>query len=169
MKIIALDIATSTGACFDGPEGRPVFVTHRVPDLCLGLKLKSFAAWLYELIGVIEPDLLAIEAPLVQRGGNFKSNIDTARLLNNLAGTAHYVAACAGVPVTEKNVGTIKLHFAGSGRADKRAMMERCRQLRWTVRNDHEADAAGLWCLVKSERQPLWAPTATPLFAAVSA
>ena len=165
MIVLALDIATSTGACWDGPEGRPVFQTHTCPPLGLGQKCKSFAAWLDELITVVQPGLVAVEAPLMRtRGVQLRSSIDVDRLLITMAGIAQFVAACNGIATTEKNVQTVKKHLTGFAHADKQAMVDRCRMIGWAVRNDHEADAAALWSLVKSERELGWAPQGTVLF-----
>jgi hypothetical protein len=60
----------------------------------------------------------------------------------------------------------VKKHFAGTGRADKSAMIARCRQLGWPARNDHEADAAAVWSHIKALVDPKFSLTVTPLFQA---
>ena len=165
MIVLALDIATATGAAWDGPDGQPVFATHRAPDLGLGLKCKSFAGWLDETIMVVGPDLVAVEAPLMRTHNvKLRSSIETDRLLITLAGMAHYVAACSGLAVVEKNVQEVKAYFVGGRHVDKPAMIARARLLGWNVRNDHEADAGALWALVRSQRDPQFRIDTTPLF-----
>lgn len=165
MILLALDISTRTGCCWDGNE-RPFFRTITLPQLALGLRCKSFVTQLYELVGVVKPDLIAIEAPLVPIGKGFdvQTTVDTVRLLITLAGMASYVAACAGVPTTERTAQQTKKHLTGARHADKQAVFDRCVMLGWQPKNYDEADAGALYALVKAEREPGWAPASSPLF-----
>lgn len=166
--VLALDIATRTGAAWDGDGGRPRVATFVLPAgsgiESMGRRVKAFVAWLHPLGQLIKPDVVAIEAPLVTRGDNVKTNVDTVRLLITLAGVAHYVANTLGCRSIEKNVQSVKRHWAGSGHADKAAMLARCRQLGWQVEDDHQADACALWALVKAELDPAFGYRTTPMF-----
>ncbi len=165
MRVLALDIALHTGACYDGANGEPMFHTIMLPDLGFGARCQAFVTKLYDLVTVVQPDLIAVEAPLVPigRGFDVQTTVKTVRLLITLAGLASYVAACAGVAITEKTAQQTKKHLTGSKHADKKAVMDRCRQLGWNPRNYDEADAAALWAMTKAEREPGWSYNTSPL------
>lgn len=169
--VAAYDVATDVGFSTDDPkgEGRPIFATFHGPRHAAredyGVRYAAFRAWMVDTITVHQPELIAIEAPLMPRGDNMKTNLITVRLLMGLAAVAEEVAATMGVRCVEENVQTIKKHFAGTGRADKDAMLARCRQLGWAVANHHEADAAALWSYCKAKTDPKFQYSTTPLFA----
>lgn len=170
MKVLALDIATQSGIAVDHPDGmRPICTTFRLPDVGgpddHGPRLEAFEEHLCDLMEMHQPTWLAYEAPLVPHGDNIITRAQTVLLLIKLAGVAELVGSRYGCRRRAVNLKTVKKHFAGSGNADKDAMRARCGQLRWSVRNDDESDAAGLWCYVKSITSPMFAPMATPLFA----
>jgi Holliday junction resolvasome RuvABC endonuclease subunit len=167
--VLALDLASASGAAWDGPDGKPLFETFRLPPYYgpaeLGARSKKFVIWLHGLMERVKPAVVAIEAPLVPtKHGNLKTTAETVRLLISLVAMAHYVAECNDARVIEKNVQTVKRHWTGTGAADKHMMMQRCRQMGYPIHNDHEADAAGLWSLVKSEICPGFSYQTSPLF-----
>lgn len=165
MKVLALDISTSTGVAVDHPDGnRPICTTFSLPDADDGVRLEKFEEHVCDLIEMHDPAWVAWEAPLIPHGNALLSRAQTVLLLIQLAGVANLVATRFGCRRKAVNVSTVKKQFAGHGRADKPAMIARCNLLRWPVRNDHEADAAGVWCYVKSITNPMFAPMATPLF-----
>jgi len=158
--VLALDISTHTGAAWDGPSGAPLLATWDAPHVFdpddFGTRYTAFRNWLVPLVGIVKPNILVFEAPIPDRGNNVKRNARTARLLLGLAAHAEEIGnADPNVEeVIEKNVHTIKLYWTGASRADKAAMIARCRQVGWLPKTDHEADAAALWSLVKSETDP---------------
>lgn len=163
---LALDIATQTGACWDAEDGRPRFVTFRTPSPIrgeggadFGPTFLAFDRWLTGHIAVTKPRRIAFEAPMqvVGFGASTRpTSQQTVRLLMGLASIAELVAAKAEIPTYELNISTAKKHFAGSGRADKAAMMARCKQLGWPVRTDHEADAGAVWSCLKATTDKSW-------------
>ena len=165
--VLALDIASETGAAWDAPGGRrPLCSTWRAPYAStkeFGPRFAAFFRWLDDVIVVVKPDLLAFEAPLVPHGSNMRTSADTVRYLIGLASIAETVASMHLIEAVEENVATIKKHFTGNGRADKGGMLARARALNWACRNDHEADAAALWCYVKAIDDPAWSFIATPI------
>lgn len=172
MKCLALDIASATGAAVDHPDGtRPICTTFRLPDVGgpddHGPRLEKFEDWLCDQLDVHAPEFVAYEAPLVPHG-NMKTTASTALLLIKLVGVAELVAARYGCRRKPVNVATVKKFWTGHGRAEKEAMMARCDQLRWSYRNDHEADASAVWAWCKSITEPAFAPLATPLFRQVA-
>lgn len=171
MIVLALDIATATGAAWDGPNGAPQFCTYRLPSYYssedLGARLHKFQNWLYDLAGMVKPGLIAVEAPLVDTGRpDLPTNKDAARLLIALASQAHLVGYCLDpkARVIEKNVSAVKRHLTGTGHAKKDAIMAACRRLGWAVKTDHEGDACSLWALVKAETDPQFSYKTTPLW-----
>lgn len=176
--MLAFDLATTTGWAFDGPvRGVPEFGAFRVPapdgDNQLGFELgRSFLRFeekMTELIWRARPETIAFEAPLtLVHGGqsSVKTNANTVRMLFGLAAITELVAARLKINTYEANVMSIKKGFAGSGRADKAAMMARCRQLGWMVTEHNAADACGLWSHVRSLQDPKFSVGTTPLFGA---
>jgi len=171
VRVLALDIATTSGAAFDGPGDKPVFATLKtsIDGEVFGPAYSKFRAWVLDLLAVNSPDLLVIEAPWVPSGSRAPSHPTSTvipRVLLGLAAIAEQVAEERRVEVVELAVNTVRKHFIGHGRArnPKTLVKRRCGQLGWIVRDDHQADAAALWCYAKSIRDPKWAPRGTPLF-----
>jgi Holliday junction resolvasome RuvABC endonuclease subunit len=150
--ILALDIATRTGCAFGVAGGIPRATTIRL-DRVSG-EPERFAEMLRATRGLIQrlkPDVLVYEAPI---GGGTK-----VVLPGQLAACAAGEAARLGIPVHSFGLSTIRKHFLGkalssrdfpglskaqSRTAIKRAVIARCLQLGWEVRNDDEADALAL-------------------------
>lgn len=179
MRVLALDIATTTGWAVDrsgdgGPS--PLTGTKRLAagsadGARLGRAGLEFAKWLDGMIRLHAVETVAIEAPAMGGRGIVMSAV-TARMLIGLAFTAEVVAASADVPVWEAAVSTARKNLLGTGRpADgKKAVVERCRLLGWQVKDHNAADAACLWALAKGRLDREWRlETATPLFRAGAA
>lgn len=174
--VLGLDVATRTGWAINGPmSGVPIVGTFKAPrpegdkaeGFDLGPVFLAFRRWLDGMIVIHKPDTVAFEAPLnIVHGGSAKvlTNQNTIRLLFGFAALVEMCASEHGVPTYEANVGTIKRHFAGHGRADKAAMMARCRMLGWAVADDNQADAAALWAYVSALKNPKFSIMTTPLY-----
>lgn len=175
-KVLALDISTRTGFAHDGHDpGRPISGVIRLPKAAgddldgweLGPLFADYRRQLAALVLVLQPDIVAFEAPLQivhGREAAARTSQNTIRLLFGLAGITEGLLAEKKLRSYESNIASVKKHFAGSGRADKSAMVARCRQLNWEVQDHNAADACGLWSLVKSLHEPGWSPSSTPLF-----
>lgn len=152
MKILAFDIASSTGIAFGGPGDVPM---TKVIDLGRARsKQARFAKAIRMTAGFIEarrPDLVAVECPI---GPGTSSVLSGAYAC--VVGQAHLM----GVRVVDYQVQSIRKHFLGKAltsrdfpgltkdesRAEiKRVVMNRCRALGWKVDTDDEADACALW------------------------
>lgn len=169
MRVLAIDCGTTSGAAFDGVDGRPVAQTWRGAAHALdpdefGPRYTAFRQWIEDLINVARPDLIAFEAPLVLHGSRTMTNPNTARVLLGLAAIAEQVADAYGIRCCEVHVSTIKKFWTGTGRAEKSAMVARCRQLGWQVQNDNEADAMALFAFAKASVDPKWQALTTPMF-----
>lgn len=167
MRVLGLDIASTTGIAVDHPDGnRPILTTFRIPDMGdHGDRMAKFEEHLCDLVEMHDPAWVAYEAPLLPHGDKLVTRAETVLLLIKLVGVAELVASRYGCRRKAVNVATAKKFWTGNGRAEKDAMIARCAQLRWPVRNDHEADAAAVWAFTKSTTNPMFAPMATPLFA----
>lgn len=153
--ILALDVSTSVGCCWDNADGRPVFRTIHIPLIGgLGHKMQFIYDALMDLAGEVVPHLIAVEEPLPPR--KVQSHPEVDRLLMSLAGVPHMIAARIQVPCIERNVTKIKNYWTGLPKASKPAMIARSRQLGWKVMDDHQADASALWALVHAQRDPKW-------------
>jgi hypothetical protein len=176
MRISAFDLSRkSTGVSHDGPDDRPVVSTWRLPVIegspeagwDYGPAVAAFMDNLDAHIAVVKPELIGYESPLPARQDpNSKIFLPetTVRILMGLGIIIEGTCQRRGILCAERNVRTVKKFWAGHGFADKDAMKARCDQLGWPVRNADEADAMGLWALLKAEYQPDWAPRSTPLF-----
>lgn len=148
MKVLALDISTNIGFAVGSSAAKPVFGTHRLPKPLdpddFGSRFAAFDLWLGEAIAFHEPTVIVFESPIPPRGNNLVTMWSTIRILIGLVSIAEMAASHGGVDCEEVAVPTWKKSFTGSGRADKRDVMARCRQLGFMVRTDHEADAIGI-------------------------
>lgn len=152
MKIVALDLATSTGVAVGKPAAAPV---HFSVDL--GKKQSEDArfskalALTDKLIREHQPDLIAVEAAV---GGPKASGF-----LIGLVACVRGVACNRGVPVELYHLGAIRKHFTGKAwqvrdfphlsqaaakKAIKAEVIKRCELLGWHPTTDDEADALAL-------------------------
>ena len=158
MKILALDLATTTGLAFGSAQSAPV--TWAV-DLGKG-DAKKFAKAMQMTKAAIEryqPDLIAIEAPV---GGP-----KTSHFLVGLVACVEGMAEWMKVPTEKHNIASVRKHFLGQApqlrdfkgnRAQqqkqvKGMVMNRCRALGWAVAGDDQADAAAIWDYAMSLRR----------------
>lgn len=171
MNLLAADLSRHMGIAHG--TDRPRLATYHLPtiggDPSEGFDFgPTFAAcWrtLADLIKVVKPDMIVFEAPLMPRGQGFATPEITVRLLMGLAALTETIAELHGIPCEERNVQSVKKFWTGAGRADKAAMMARCRQLGLEPKNDNEGDACALWYLVRAETDASF----NPLFARAGA
>lgn len=144
MKIGALDLSTHTGWAFGHSDAEPSFGTLHLPSTGddVGRFIAVYDEWLRAMLAVEAPDVVVFEAPLLTRG---KTTLATARKLIGLATHTEFVCWQLRTRCSESNISSIKLFFAGNGRADKDDMMAVARRYGWIARNDNEADSLGLW------------------------
>lgn len=144
MKIGALDLSTHTGHAAGASDGEPVYGTLHLPKTGddIGAFLLPFNQWIRDWIAVHALELIVFEAPLLTRG---KTTPSTARKLMGLATFTEFVCADLSIRCSETNISSVKLFFAGSGRADKSDMMHVARKYGWSPRDDNQGDALGIW------------------------
>ena len=129
--------------------------------------------WVIGLIVKYRPRHIAFEAPWVPSGSRDASRPTNTRIPRVLIGLAFEIEQIAdefGITSSERSPQSVRKHFVGHGRPEnpKAAVMARCRQLGWPIRNDHEADAGALWSFTQSVLDPSFAYKMTPMFARVA-
>ena len=135
MRILALDVATTTGWCANGL----IYGDQKFTDQHRPAKLKAYSDWVREIIAQTEPDLVGYEVPVL-RGG------PANELLLGMAGITQataYDCGCAVAPACRPM--TLKKYWTGTGKADKDLMIATCRARGYEPASDHQADAIALW------------------------
>lgn len=171
--LVAIDASTrSTGFAFGGQnDGSPrggCWVLPGADEHVFDLTLSKAAESIGELCRMVRADHLMIEAPLllVDR----EHSAATAMALIQLTGAIRAAAKRAGAKVHLASVQTVRKHFIGVGNLKrdeaKKAVMDRCRLLGWSVKNDDQGDATAVWAYGMARLYPKWAPQTGPLFAA---
>jgi len=177
--VLALDIAGRTGwahtgatagvpkiGSWDGPTPDKAEDGSYVYGACFA-SFNRFVRW---KLAEIKPTIFVFEAPIPTVGpgtkaSQFQTTSHTIRYLSGLIAHAECAAFDAGVDSYEKSPQAIKHYFVGDRGAKKEQMMARCRQLRWPIKNDDEADAAALWAMASSIVDPKFSLASGPLFA----
>lgn len=150
IRILALDIALTTGWASDMPSGgdKPCFGSFTVDadkGEAMGRAAFHFERELRGLIQVHNPTDLAYEAPISERAhGPWVAELvlGLCCLVNKLAFELELEAwACEISPVRK--------HFIGDGRSRKEAKQEvwdRCKLLGWQPQTLDQSDAGAVWC-----------------------
>ena len=149
MIFIALDIATATGVAVGDPAGEPTFFTEKLGAGSQGSRFAGMMLLVRRLIKEHKPDLIATERIMAQGGGGSQAR---AELAGGLRAVVLCYAFFANTRVREFHVATIRKHFLGHGRLQrkeaKRRTIIKCQMRGWQVENDNEADALALWDLI---------------------
>ncbi len=161
MRVVGLDVASSTGVCLGEPGQAPQFWTE---DLRGGGKTHDarFASALRltkRLISDHNVEAIGIEAPLIVPKRDKKANNE---LLMGLVACIRGWAAIKGVRCETFEIRTIDRHFLGSvqteGRdARKAAIWNRCKMLGWEPQTQDEADAGSVYEVMCSRMSPAYA------------
>lgn len=136
MRILALDMATTTGWAAKTETG----VTSGTHKLTLrrgeseGMRFLRFRAWVKDILELVQPDVVAYEAPH-HRGGH------ATALAVGLRTILLAEVASRGIEHTSVHTATLKKHATGNGRASKDEMIAAACQLGYAPSDDNEADA----------------------------
>jgi hypothetical protein len=169
VKILALDIATTTGFAIGDPAMRcPHFGSIRFASAGAS-HAAIFAdalAWASEQLLQWQPQRLIYEEPLQFRGG--KSRAGNDEILHGLPAVFLAVAHLRGIhDIRKASVKAIRMHFIGANppRVEaKRKTVQQCRTIGWAVTDDNQGDACALWsyaCGLQKLEETL-APKAQP-------
>jgi hypothetical protein len=161
--ILALDIATRTGWATGDGSALPEHGWWDLPPAQDGDRGRLFTAFrknLIALIGEAEPFrevVVIFEQPILpkpfMKNGVliFPTSIEVTLVLQGLAAIAEQVCDEAGVSCEMVDVSTVKLGFAGSGKATKEDMERVARRMGFTITHDDEADAIAVWACALRE------------------
>lgn len=166
MKVLAFDLATSTGVAVGSPGDTPVWATvdlgKRLPD---AQKFSRAIRMVQHFVQQHRPDVIAIEG---SAGGAVRSEF-----LTGLVACVKGAASLYGVEVEAHNIGAVRAHFCGrhitsqaaefrhlpanqrkraARGAAKAAVMGKCHALGWPVSDDNQADACALLDFALSRR-----------------
>jgi Holliday junction resolvasome RuvABC endonuclease subunit len=144
VKVLALDLATSTGWAV--VDGNRVEVGTWTLEGCRGEKGEHLEALLLATIEGHRPDLVAFEEPLFFRGGG-------ALLLAGFQFTVERICERTRTTYVSVPVSTLKLFATGSGKATKADMIQAALEATGRTMNEHQADAfhVARWALASVE------------------
>lgn len=151
-KILALDLATSTGyAIGDGATGMVLRSGARIlkdDGADQGFAFANLIAWLNTMLSQEEPALVVYEAPL-PLGGHKKKRNSEASVMNSYGMRAITIGMCRRFGVRTEKVypATVRKHFLdkanfGDRDATKAAVIKRCQLLRYIPMDCTNADRA---------------------------
>ena len=170
MKVLCLDLATSTGWAMGTTSSMPGDVrlgtfSLRKQRHDLGLFFATYRSWLRDMIHDEKIHTVAFEAPIL-RG---QTTISTTRKLQGLAAITEMVCTDMAVGCAEEHLQTIKKTLSLNGRAKKPQMIAAAKARGFDVADDNQADAAGLFLRVVEVTNPDHLPNFDPLFVARAA
>ncbi|SFM91344.1 hypothetical protein [Methylobacterium pseudosasicola] len=151
-KILALDLATRLGWACGSPDGEPTYGSKLLPSTGpeIGRFGDAYDEWLLDMITLENPALVVFEAPFVSGTGN----ANTARKLMGLCWQTELACYRRQIRCMEHGNTSVKKLFAGSGRAEKHEMIAAAQRHGWNPKDDHAADALGLWACAVHEKAP---------------
>jgi hypothetical protein len=145
--LVALDLGTTTGFALRNAEGQITsgtasFKPNRYDGG--GIRYLKFGNWLTEFTAAL-PGLGTIYYEAVRR----HLGTDAAHIYGGLLATLTAWCEQRRIPYQGVPVGTIKRHIAGSGGADKLAVIAAVRRRGFSPTDDNEADAIAilLWAI----------------------
>jgi hypothetical protein len=159
--LLALDISTSTGAAWGGPdEGRPRTALYELDKRDFDRALCQ----LDEAVGMLcrfeKVTHMVFEASMRQI--NADHGYQSAFVLISLQAVARRSAKRNGCIVHPVDVGTWRKHWIGSGNLPgdvaKRMCREQCDRMRWPYQNTDVAEACGIWAYGMAKYFPKWNP-----------
>jgi len=166
MKILTLDLATTTGICVgvSGADPKAWSISlGDAPYIKGGMsqadkfkleskRLNNALIMTQGLIQTHSPDLIVAEAAIGGKNAN--------SYLIKLFGCVQACAANRGIPVEPAHIGTVRKHFLGKAlsardfphlkpadakKAIKQRVMQQCAMFGWPVETDDEGDAVAIW------------------------
>ena len=157
MKILALDVAASTGWAHS--EGDDVTMVYGLWKLYgdHGAKLRQLYGFVRESIDRYETEIIAVEASFFHQ----KHRANAVKKIQQLA-PIQMVGSVMRIPVKEYAPATIKKFITGNGQASKSEVMDAlARRYGMDITDDNVADAIGVLKVAESgmtdlnERQAL--------------
>jgi Holliday junction resolvasome RuvABC endonuclease subunit len=146
--ILALDLGGCIGWAYCFPGNEPVWSHRFLPrESGPAAAFSVLRPWLFDRIAEFDPAVIAIEAPILNHHGKFKTAMPTAIKL--IGFYAHVIQICDEKKIRHYSVSAteIKKFFTGDGWAKKSDMVAAAEQRGWKTVMDDEADALGLLML----------------------
>ncbi len=174
-SILAIDAAKQFGWAFGEAGTTPISGSGLFPKTANGSPAATFAGalgWTVEVIGLWDPTVIAIEAPLPGSFVQGKSNAQTATILTGLPAVIEAIAYRMKYQDGDKkrhrtlmrvNLASVRKHFIGRGTSRfenlKPAVMAKCRALGWVQPDDEDhsydrSDALAIWSYVEANVAP---------------
>ncbi len=153
--ILALDLGTTTGWAIGVPGTMPICKSVSFPKASVsgpGRLYASFEDWLWDLIEVHQPVMIAYEAPMPPQA---MKGINAGRIALSLVGHLEQVCYRATIPCYEQDVWAVRGYFVAHRGAKKEAVMAECRKRGWAFDTDNAADAAAVWAFACHHRAPI--------------
>ena len=175
-RVLALDLASQTGVCWGAVGETPRFMTVRFTregeaasiDGCWEASARVIQ-WAADFTKVEQIDHVVIEAPIPEQALGHSTNAWSTMLKMFIIGTMGGALKCRGIPVTDANIGAVRVHVLGRGNGRlkkelaKPAVMRVCRALGWTPKNNDESDAGALFLFQSSRLAPRLAHRCDPI------
>lgn len=162
--LLTLDVATTTGFAWGElgaipKAGAITFTKKGVEPIDDDVWLAALR-WLHPLLGTIQPDVVALEAPIMSSAPAGGSNPHTQLRLSGLQAVMRTVIASAlPSPARLVSVQTVRKYFIGQGNLKgdiaKKLVKARCIELGWLE--------PGLTGYDRSDAQAVWAKVAGDL------
>lgn len=148
-RSLNLDMSGHIGWALLEPGHVPRFDTWQLPPEEIGRYGRMGAdlfVWLTDLVTLLQPDVLAAEAPIIpNKYTDLNTTEHTVIKLTGLVWTAELVAHRAAIPFLRVHNDDAKMALLGRTRNVKKIqMVGACHERGWMVATDHEADAIGV-------------------------
>lgn len=126
------------------------YVTFKSYGSDWGYHYHDLSGWLADMLLFLKPTWVTFEAPVLPKANRKNTTVYT---VDRQFGRAAIVEVCCahrnrkdGYPkkIYASHAQTVRLHFAGHGRASKTQVIDTCRGRGWDPANGDEADALAL-------------------------
>lgn len=160
MRVIALDVASTTGFAIWPGEGWPQYGSQKFKAADLGERATEFADWLAATVAAHDITDVGVEPPVPVMSGN--TNIETETWLKGAFLRVLEVAHRRRLNVWRVHESSWRSHFLGVTRAPKdveakkrrtwlkRVCIEECRARGFDPKDDNAADALGILSWVRA-------------------
>jgi hypothetical protein len=119
-----------------------------------------------QLARLVKPTVIYVEAPFAKIDRHHSEQ--TAIALMQLAGGMRLAAGILQCRIELCAVYNVRKFFIGEGflsrEPAKARVMDRCRELGWSFKDDNQADANALWAYAMAREVQGWRPNAPQLF-----
>ena len=174
LRILALDVASRTGACWGNVGQTPRFMSIKLTREGesssmdgVGEAAARAIQWLADFTRVERFDRAVIEAPVPEAALGAATNAWSTALKFALVGSLAAALKMRQIPVSFANIQAVRKHVLGRGnlRGDvaKPAVMEICRALGWSPANSDESDAGAVFLFESSRLAPRLAHRVDPI------